>query len=79
MVIKGLLSKTRIQPVLATVSVALGAYFSARHMVYRISLNDSDTKLSEVSELSELSKLSKLSECKTEVTTPEQIKEEFDH
>lgn len=73
MVIKGLLSKTRIQPVLATVSVALGAYFSARHMVYRISLNDSDTKLSEVSELS------KLSECKTEVTTPEQIKEEFDH
>ena len=73
MVIKGLLSKTRIQPVLATVSVALGAYFSARHMVYRISLNDSDTKLSEVSELSELS------ECKTEVTTPEQIKEEFDH
>ena len=76
MVIKGLLSKTRIQPVLATVSVALGAYFSARHLVYRISLNDSDTKLSEVSELSELSKLS---ECKTEVTTPEQIKEEFDH
>ena len=76
MVIKGLISKTRIQPVLATVSVALGAYFSARHMVYRISLNDSDTKLSEVSELS---KLSKLSECKTEVTTPEQIKEEFDH